>query len=152
MPHYSRMVWLHDAVAALEQTLPASRCLHCAAGSDAELSGGAATPQGGSVTPSRGGSPAPDAAKAVAAAAGYVSCWGMASGSQPGTADEETVAVPPTVAEEEEPPAPPQPLLPAGITGIKNIGACCLLLVATCRLPARHLARLERLLASSKLA
>ncbi|KAL4459011.1 hypothetical protein ABPG75_013876 [Micractinium tetrahymenae] len=85
------------------------------AGSEAEL-GGNITPSYASQGTSRAGSPAPQAAQALAAAAGgYGSCFGLAT---PPSA--ELAGVPPAIAE--EPPAPP---LPAGLTGIRNIGNTC---------------------------
>lgn len=50
-----------------------------AVGSEGEL-GGDVTPRFSSYGPSRAGSPAPESAKAMAAAAGYGACFGLASG------------------------------------------------------------------------
>lgn len=111
----------------------------CAAGSEAELGGEPHTPHSGSHAPSRTGSPAPESAKALAAAAGYGSCFGLASGGSEGelvVPPGGAVPRPPSVMEEvpEEELPPPPPLLPQGTTGIKNIGALAgLALLCHCR-------------------
>jgi hypothetical protein len=76
-----------------------------AAGSEAELAGDATPPRGASLLPSRAASPAPRSAEALAAAFS------------------EGELVLRRGASEAEALLPPAPLLPPGITGLRNIGA-----------------------------